>query len=94
MDNFKIGDRVKSDIDRRFNVNIGTVIEIRNDRVIGVQFDNFVSGHDCDGNGLDGYCYYFLSKQILHVEKNNITPLRIRWYSKGNFSDWEDHNNE
>jgi len=93
MDNFKIGDRVivVTPADSHFENNIGTVIDIRS-QSIGIQFDNSVLGHNCNGKGLDGHCYYFLSNRIKHAEKN-ITPLRIRWYSKGNFSNWEDNNN-
>jgi len=93
MNNLKIGDRVEI-IGRSsflFVGLFGVIVDIRKDGYVGVEFDKNIGGHDCDGKGKDCHCRYLPAFDIGVIEKN-ITPLRIRWYSKGNFSDWEDNN--
>lgn len=55
---FKVGDRVRAigsvdDLD--LTEKTGTVKRIHNS-IIGVEFDEYFSGHDLDGYGKDGYC--------------------------------------
>jgi len=65
----------------------GVVIKIANDGTeIGVEFDKkFEDGHDCNGNGRDGYCYYVSPEEISPLEINKT--VKVRWYSKGKLSE-------
>ena len=49
-----IGDIVKCSVRRRNN-KIGKVVRIGN--TIGVEFDEYINGHDCSGKGKNGYCW-------------------------------------
>lgn len=35
----------------------------------GVEFDRYISGHDCDGNGRYGYCLYAPVKCLIKMPK-------------------------
>jgi hypothetical protein len=80
---FKVGDRVevigvnKSDPltgneyikDGMF----GTIIVIENSEPnIGVEFDDYIKGHNADGKGKKGYCWFLYTENLKKVEKENI----------------------
>lgn len=57
---FSLGDRVrvkKSSIQRIRKGETGIVVEAYQTRV-GVQFDRYINGHDCDGRATDGHGWY------------------------------------
>ena len=70
---FKLGQRVmvsdpKDESNPYINKECGTILGHGIDTyTIAVQFDKFVNGHDCDGRGTYGYCWY--------VPIDNITPI-------------------
>lgn len=37
---------------------IGTIIEICDDGICGIQFDKYINGHGCENRGRVGYCWY------------------------------------
>lgn len=88
---WKVGHRVEIvESDRRkIDVGIkGTVIEI--DKDIGgmtVEFDKEMDGHDGDGVGKDGYCWYFFKyPQDLEItEQDGITIRKIIGSKKNNY---------
>ena len=80
---FKVGDRVevigvnKSDPltgneyikDGMF----GTIIVIENSEPnIGVEFDDYIKGHNADGKGKKGYCWFLYTENLKKVEKEKI----------------------
>lgn len=96
MSNFNIGDRVRTKTltGKKLSGLTGTVVDMENDW-IGVKFDVNISnkyglGHSCEGWCEYGYGYYIYEKELELIEE---TPLKIRWYSKGKFKNWEDNNN-
>ena len=34
---------------------------------IGLEFDNFIDGHSCEGAGIYGYCWWFDLKEVTEV---------------------------
>jgi len=42
----------------------GTCVYVRKSSYAGIQFDDFIAGHDCDGYGEDGYCW-FIPKEFI-----------------------------
>ncbi len=94
-DNFELGQRViyhyvnngYHGANREIEGFEGTVIRVRSGgQEIGVQFDKtFDDGHDCNGNGKDGYCYNVSPEEITPLEVNKL--VKIRWYSKGRLSE-------
>ena len=58
-DKFKVGDRIRYTCERTYLPiygKVGTIISTHNGGA-GVQFDEYVGGHNCDGIGKLGYCY-------------------------------------
>lgn len=80
MSGFKVGDRVevigvnKSDPltgneyikDGMF----GTIIVIDDSEpMIGVEFDEYIKGHNAGGNGKNGFCWFMFEQSLKKVEK-------------------------
>lgn len=69
----KVGQRVmvfhpKDRSSSSLNKECGTVIGYGvSSTVVAVQFDNFISGHDCDRMGKFGYCWY--------IPEENLRPI-------------------
>ena len=67
---FKVGDRVKFVNGHRYGNlkygDIGTVISDDNDcgYDYGVEFDNECNGHNCDGHGKPGHCFWVYKDQL------------------------------
>ena len=74
---FKVGDRIRVNEKGLSNwpklklegVDLGTVIDYRHRNDIGIQFDKKFGGHDCGGNGEDGYCWWVAEDEIELVEE-------------------------
>lgn len=65
---FKVGDRVratkKCTWGRTKAGDLGTVIVVKPFHRYGVEFDNENGGHECDGTGKNGYCWWVNSFEI------------------------------
>lgn len=59
---FKIGDRITCISEYEFKKSIinktGTVIKVNSEHSIGVEFDDKIDGHNCDGLGKNLHCWY------------------------------------
>lgn len=70
---YKVGDRVKCvDSDLHLHNKIGTIICVDEDE-IGVEFDEFIWGHTCDGIGKNGHCWWI-------YEDNFTDKIFISYY--------------
>lgn len=83
MVSFKVGDIViatcdfYNGCDITFNGQIGKIIEISGLKTACVQFNNNIDGHNGDGLGKQGHCWWG-SIQGLKLYNNRITELRKR----------------
>lgn len=77
MSDFKVGDRVKvigggrlidkAEIKEGM---LGTIIDIGiGDPTIGVEFDDYIDGHDADGKGKRGCCWFMPERSVQKFEK-------------------------
>ena len=75
----KIGDRVRvisvpelveTFIDNVINGMTGTVKQLIGN-FVGVEFDDYMGGHDGDWNGKQGYCWYVLYENLEKIEETN-----------------------
>lgn len=88
----KVGDRVryiKDDANKIQKGDTGTIKYISPSAYIGVEWDKNIHGHDGQlvyiGKG--GFCW---NVAWTDIEKIDETPIKIKWYSKGRFSKWEE----
>lgn len=86
MSKFKIGDRVKCLSDHKFVESFreksikgktGTVKEI-NSTHIGVEFDDYVGGHNGSWNGKNGYCWYIEKQYVEKIEETEVKVEELR----------------
>lgn len=76
MNDLKIGDRVKVVSDPRFikltgrNSMIGMTGTVKdlNETHAGVEFDDYVGGHNGSWNGKNGFCRYILYERLEKIE--------------------------
>lgn len=82
MSKFQIGDRVKVLSDNKYfesvrgktiKGKIGTVKEIDN-IYIGVEFDEYMGGHNGSWNGKNGYCWYVVKGYLDKIEETEEEP--------------------
>ena len=76
----KVGDRVII-IDSLYGylTNLtGTIVDFLDENTTGVEFDEFVDGHDCRGKGKDGYCWYLINREIRLLHSSISGLLRER----------------
>lgn len=89
MSGFKVGDRVevigvnKSDplIGNEYIKDgmFGTIIVIENSEPnIGVEFDDYIKGHNAYGKGKKGYCWFMYTDKLKKVEKENIQMSKFK----------------
>ena len=73
------GDRFVCLHPRMRNHLVGVVIVLTPDpaKNIGLQFDENIDGHSCDGRGKDGYCLWVRLNDIL-TESEYIESLKIK----------------
>ena len=75
--NYKIGDRVictKAFCGKSEAVGkTGTVIKNGLTGYVGVQFDDYIRGHGCAGNGKHGYCWNFETEGYLEKVESNYS---------------------
>ena len=85
MAKIKVGDRVsvtgKCD-GKVFNGHLGRVIT--NNKILGVEFDNYIDGHSCTGSGKDGHCWgvpesmcTLDTSRSIHIYSNGNTTTAI-----------------
>ena len=74
---FKVGDRVKL-IKDNWNNNlegkIGIIVDVKNkehEGGVGIEFNNFKSGHECKGNAKEGKGWYYPIENIELISANN-----------------------
>lgn len=79
---FEIGDRVKTlvtyqGINKRVINKVGTVVHFYEDDFtdIGVEFDDNIRGHDCEGHAKYGHGWYIMYK---HLELEKVTNWKVR----------------
>lgn len=89
MSDFKVGDRVEVIVSEDASVNPhikegmrGTIVVIDDNEEanIGVQFEDFIYGHDADGNGSDGFCWFVyeeIIKKIKTKEEEEVEQLSL-----------------
>lgn len=54
----------------RFKNKKGTVVKARaNNSYVGIEFDEYVDGHECGGAGEEGYCWNIQIKDIKVIEE-------------------------
>lgn len=83
MGKFKVGDRVKVNkntvtINRRTVGECGTVKKLLTNNYCSVEFDKFVSGHDCCGLAKDGYGWNCVEDMLDLVKHQNETIVIYR----------------
>lgn len=81
---YHVGDRVRALGCNWFNVqteDTGTVVFVFDYSNVGVQWDENIGGHSCDGHGKQGYCSWEVpySIEILHeqegIKENHLLVL-------------------
>ena len=88
MSKFKVGDRVRVnekgkdnwDILEEKGVDFATVIHVRDNGHIGVEFDKHFGGHDCSGKCKDGHGWWLRSEELELVKdepKEELTPVPV-----------------
>jgi len=45
-------------------------------RMIGVEFDDYINGHSCSGNGKNGYCYYVMLEYLIKEDPKDEERIR------------------
>lgn len=45
--------------------------------VLGVEFDRYISGHNCDGKGKDGFCAYIRKNKLIKIDSPKIDIKHI-----------------
>ena len=73
---FKVGDRVRVITDcignRKVIGKIGTVRKIfEQTHAVGVEFDEYIDGHDIDGDFKYGYCWNFYEYEVEPIHNSN-----------------------
>lgn len=76
---FNVGDRVVCnnivDCNEYVKGKVGTVIDIYSNInkyiVYGIEFDNYIYGHSCDGRGKQEYCWNCSEKDLTLIEKTS-----------------------
>lgn len=73
---FKVGDRVRAITDcsgnRKVIGKIGTVRKIfEQTHAVGVEFDEYIDGHDIDGDFKHGYCWNFHEYEVEPIHNNH-----------------------
>lgn len=91
MNEIKLGDRVVMIMsDHKIPKGMEGTVRHIDDDVIGVEWDFYIEGHNGNGAyiGKSGYCWnvYYTNVNVI-----NDQPFKIKWYSKGRFSKWEDN---
>lgn len=72
---YKVGDRVirTHRIDRGEIIGAqGTIIKYQNDGCFCVEFDKFIRGHSCAGEGKDGHCWWVGSNNVRRIGDKKI----------------------
>lgn len=72
---FKVGDEVvistqyptMSSGSKNFD-NVKAKLVVVTDDTIGVEFNKDIGGHDCDGKGKSGHCWYYTSIHVISIE--------------------------
>lgn len=64
---FKVGDRVRSEY------GIGTLRSLDFDDLLLVEYDNWAGGHDGDGKGKKGHCWWQKKREIEKIEESSET---------------------
>lgn len=83
MSGFKVGDRVKvigggrlidkAEIKEGM---LGTIISIEiGDSNIGVEFDDYIDGHNADGKGKKGCCWFMCTENLKRVDSSKDSEL-------------------
>lgn len=80
---FKIGDRVRhvplyGDSVEPSSDKIGTIVNIRTTGVFGVEFDEHIHGHDCDGYARLGHGWNLVDLEIELVFESKKTIGRSK----------------
>lgn len=82
MNDLNIGDRVrvvseskiiKKQKNKILNGMIGTVKDQRDERA-GIEFDDYIGGHDGSWNGKNGYCWYVVKGYLDKIEETEEEP--------------------
>lgn len=77
MSDFTVGDRVEviagfENLIDNIYINegmLGTIIDIDDaDHKVGVQFDDYIKGHNAVGKGKKGYCWYMYEKTVKRIK--------------------------
>ena len=73
---FKVGDRVEY-INNYCRIKIGqkgTILGLDKDskHLIAVEFDNNISGHNCDGLGKQGHCYWLKEEYLKLINDETV----------------------
>ena len=79
---FKVGDRVENTNDR-FGIKIGnkgSVIKLDEGSSfsVAVKFDNNISGHNCEGSGKHGHCYWLKDTDLKLTETESTTTTELQ----------------
>lgn len=53
---------------------VGTVIEVCEDNIYGVAFDNYINGHTCGGKCSDNYGWYIAKDCVDIIHDDYIVP--------------------
>lgn len=84
---FNVGERVVAIKEIDYKISKGSTGTIVHDSKydspnlgLGVQWDNYINGHNCCGKGKEGYCWYV---DYASVELLSNKELKIRWFKKG-----------
>lgn len=103
MNGLKIGDRVRvvsesktinTPKNKIINGMIGTVKDQRGERA-GIEFDDYIGGHNGIWNGKDGHCWYVDNKYLEKIEESEVKEMndlkigdRVRIISDPKFTEF------
>lgn len=66
-ENFEVGQIVKAkkNIDLRIEKNYrGKIVQLQRDNFLGVEWFKYIDGHNCEGLGKMGFCWYVLDYYV------------------------------
>jgi hypothetical protein len=85
--NYKVGDRVKHQyqhgVGHGGNMNrVGTVVSVKPHDVYGIDFDEHMNGHDCNGRAREGHGWNCYEVELELIPKGNTIGksfLEFNW---------------
>lgn len=75
MNEFTVGDRVKvisieSKVSTPLKLGMRGTVKLVSEYMTGIEFDDYMGGHNGSWNGKNGYCWYVPLKQLAKIDES------------------------